>query len=66
MVNSYISQQPAIATEKNKANQIAIGARHPNVAVLDLSSLKCGHDAPTYGLIDSIISSVWSRNALNC
>jgi predicted CoA-substrate-specific enzyme activase len=29
-------------------------ARHPNVALLDLSSFKCGHDAPTYGLIDSI------------
>jgi predicted nucleotide-binding protein (sugar kinase/HSP70/actin superfamily) len=32
-------------------------ARHPNVAVIDLSSFKCGHDAPTYGLIDSIISA---------
>jgi predicted nucleotide-binding protein (sugar kinase/HSP70/actin superfamily) len=32
-------------------------ARHPNVAVMDLSSFKCGHDAPTYGLIDSIIAS---------
>jgi len=32
-------------------------AHHPNVAVLDLSSFKCGHDAPTYGLIDSIIAS---------
>lgn len=32
-------------------------ARHPNVAVLDLSSFKCGHDAPTYGLIDAIIST---------
>lgn len=32
-------------------------ARHPHVAVLDLSSFKCGHDAPTYGLIDSIIST---------
>jgi len=32
-------------------------ARHPNVAVLDLSSFKCGHDAPTYGMIDSIIST---------
>lgn len=32
-------------------------ARHPNVAVLDLSSFKCGHDAPAYGLIDSIISA---------
>ena len=33
-------------------------ARHPNVVVLDLSSFKCGHDAPTYGLIDSIICGV--------
>ncbi|WP_096200692.1 BadF/BadG/BcrA/BcrD ATPase family protein [Bacillus sp. FJAT-45350] len=32
-------------------------ARHPNVALLDLSSFKCGHDAPTYGLIDSIVST---------
>src|SRR4029079_11779485 len=32
-------------------------ARHPHVAVLDLSSFKCGHDAPTYGLIDSVIAS---------
>jgi activator of 2-hydroxyglutaryl-CoA dehydratase/predicted nucleotide-binding protein (sugar kinase/HSP70/actin superfamily) len=32
-------------------------ARHPNVVVLDLSSFKCGHDAPTYGMIDSIINS---------
>lgn len=31
-------------------------ARHPNVAVLDLSSFKCGHDAPTYGIIDRIIA----------
>ena len=32
-------------------------ARHPNVAVLDFSSFKCGHDAPTYGLIDSILTA---------
>ena len=32
-------------------------ARHPNLAVLDLSSFKCGHDAPTYGLIDSVIGT---------
>ena len=30
-------------------------ARHPNVVVLDLSSFKCGHDAPTHGMIDDII-----------
>jgi len=32
-------------------------ARHDNVAVLDLSSFKCGHDAPTYGIIDQIIKA---------
>jgi predicted CoA-substrate-specific enzyme activase len=32
-------------------------AHHPNVAVLDLSSFKCGHDAPTYGLVDAIIQT---------
>ncbi len=32
-------------------------ARHPNIAVLDLSSFKCGHDAPTYGIIDKVIST---------
>ncbi|MBT8349176.1 MAG: CoA activase, partial [Sulfurovum sp.] len=32
-------------------------ARHPNLAVLDLSSFKCGHDAPTYAIIDKIIGA---------
>jgi len=32
-------------------------ARHPNVVVLDLSSFKCGHDAPTYGLVDGVIGA---------
>ena len=32
-------------------------SRHPHVVILDLSSFKCGHDAPTYGMIDSIVSS---------
>ncbi|MDH3512880.1 MAG: acyl-CoA dehydratase activase-related protein [Gammaproteobacteria bacterium] len=32
-------------------------ARHSNVAVLDLSSFKCGHDAPTYGLMDAILKA---------
>ena len=26
------------------------------MAILDLSSFKCGHDAPTYGIIDSIVA----------
>ncbi len=32
-------------------------ARHANLVVLDLSSFKCGNDAPTYGLIDSIVGA---------
>ncbi|MCC6645021.1 MAG: CoA activase [Polyangiaceae bacterium] len=43
------------STQKVWAAKFA--ARHPNVVVLDLSSFKCGHDAPTYGLIDDIIST---------
>ena len=30
-------------------------ARHPNVVLLDVSSFKCGHDAPTFGIIDRIV-----------
>ena len=32
-------------------------ARHPNVAVLDLSSFRCGMDAPTYGLVDRMVAA---------
>ena len=32
-------------------------ARHPNLAVVDISSFKCGHDAPTYAIIDKILSA---------
>jgi len=27
------------------------------VVLLDLSSFKCGHDAPTYGIVESIVSA---------
>jgi activator of 2-hydroxyglutaryl-CoA dehydratase/predicted nucleotide-binding protein (sugar kinase/HSP70/actin superfamily) len=45
------------ANSVQKVWSAKFAARHPNVVVLDLSSFKCGHDAPTYGLVDSIISS---------
>lgn len=32
-------------------------ARHPNLVALELSSFKCGHDAPTYFVIQEIIES---------
>lgn len=30
-------------------------ARHPNLAAIDLSSFKCGHDAPTYSYMENIM-----------
>lgn len=44
------------ANSSQKVWAVRLAARHPNIAVLDLSSFKCGHDAPTYGVIDSIVS----------
>ena len=30
-------------------------ARHPNLVAIDLSSFKCGHDAPIYNTVENII-----------
>src|SRR5690606_7876572 len=30
-------------------------ARHPNLVALELSSFKCGHDAPVYSVVEEII-----------
>lgn len=40
-----------------------VAARHPNLAVLDLSSFKCGHDAPTYGILDRIFGAARTPHA---
>ncbi len=32
-------------------------ARHPNLVALDLSSFKCGHDAPIYSVVEEIVES---------
>ena len=45
------------ANSAQKVWSAKFAARHPNVAVLDLSSFKCGHDAPTYGIIDSVVNT---------
>src|SRR5262249_37854020 len=45
------------STSAQKVWGASFAAHHPNVVVLDLSSFKCGHDAPTYGLIDSTIDA---------
>lgn len=31
--------------------------RHPNLVALELSSFKCGHDAPIYSVVEEIVSS---------
>jgi predicted nucleotide-binding protein (sugar kinase/HSP70/actin superfamily) len=36
---------------------VKFASRHPNVAILDLSSFKCGHDAPTYGIVEKIVGT---------
>jgi predicted CoA-substrate-specific enzyme activase len=51
------------ANSSQKVWGAVFAAHHPNVAVLDLSSFKCGHDAPTYGLIESILTSAKSPSS---
>ena len=46
------------ANSSQKVWAAKFAARHPNLAVVDLSSFKCGLDAPVYGLIDDIIGTV--------
>jgi activator of 2-hydroxyglutaryl-CoA dehydratase/predicted nucleotide-binding protein (sugar kinase/HSP70/actin superfamily) len=45
------------ANSAQKVWGVKYAARHPHIALLDLSSFKCGHDAPTYGLVESIVSA---------
>jgi activator of 2-hydroxyglutaryl-CoA dehydratase/predicted nucleotide-binding protein (sugar kinase/HSP70/actin superfamily) len=54
---SHIWPENYSANSAQKVWAAAFAARHPNVAALDLSSFKCGHDAPTYGLVDSILQT---------
>ncbi len=45
------------ANSAQKVWAVKFASRHPNVALLDLSSFKCGHDAPTYGIVDAIVTA---------
>lgn len=45
------------ANSAQKVWAVKFAARHPNVALLDLSSFKCGHDAPTYGIVEKITTT---------
>ncbi|MGA3294813.1 MAG: BadF/BadG/BcrA/BcrD ATPase family protein [Candidatus Acidiferrales bacterium] len=41
----------------NKVWAAKFTARHPNLVALEMSSFKCGHDAPIYGVIEGIIEN---------
>ncbi len=43
------------ASTNHKVWSAKFTARHPNLVALELSSFKCGHDAPIYTTIESII-----------
>jgi predicted nucleotide-binding protein (sugar kinase/HSP70/actin superfamily) len=30
-------------------------ARHPNLLALEISSFKCGHDAPIYSVVEGVV-----------
>ncbi|HUL72887.1 MAG TPA: BadF/BadG/BcrA/BcrD ATPase family protein [Vicinamibacterales bacterium] len=43
------------ASTNHKLWAAKFAARHPNLVALEVSSFKCGHDAPIYGVIEAII-----------
>jgi predicted CoA-substrate-specific enzyme activase len=43
------------ASTNHKVWAAKFTARHPNLVALEVSSFKCGHDAPIYGVIEAII-----------
>ncbi len=46
------------ANSAQKVWAARFAVRHPHIAILDLSSFKCGNDAPTYGIIDKLVRTV--------
>ena len=45
------------ASSNTKVWAAKFAARHPNLAVVELSNFKCGHDAPIYATIEEIVES---------
>jgi activator of 2-hydroxyglutaryl-CoA dehydratase/predicted nucleotide-binding protein (sugar kinase/HSP70/actin superfamily) len=54
---SHVWPENYLANSAQRVWAANFAAHHPNVAILDLSSFKCGSDAPTYGLINSVIQA---------
>lgn len=60
---SHIWPENYSANSAQKVWAANFAAHHPNVAVLDLSSFKCGHDAPTYAMIDAVLQATRTPSA---
>jgi activator of 2-hydroxyglutaryl-CoA dehydratase/predicted nucleotide-binding protein (sugar kinase/HSP70/actin superfamily) len=45
----------SVASTNEKLWAAKFAARHPHLVALELSSFKCGHDAPVYSVIEQII-----------
>ncbi|HYL11991.1 MAG TPA: hypothetical protein VEV41_03095 [Terriglobales bacterium] len=43
------------ASSNQKIWAAKVTARHPNLVAVEISSFKCGHDAPIYSLIEQIV-----------
>ncbi len=55
-----ISDVWQVSYSENSSHKIWIAkyvARHPNLVGLDLSSFKCGHDAPIYSVVEEILEN---------
>ena len=50
-----LEEQSYSCSTNHKVWAAKFTARHPNLVALELSSFKCGHDAPIYAVIEGII-----------
>ena len=49
---------PTARTPAARCGRPSTSARHPNLVALELSSFKCGHDAPIYTVVEEIVETV--------
>ena len=54
---SDVWKNASVASTNHKLWAAKVAARHPHLVALELSSFKCGHDAPVYSVIEQIIES---------
>jgi activator of 2-hydroxyglutaryl-CoA dehydratase/predicted nucleotide-binding protein (sugar kinase/HSP70/actin superfamily) len=52
---SDVWKHTSAASTNQKIWAAKVVARHPNLVALELSSFKCGHDAPIYSVVEQIV-----------